>query len=86
MAAKSILNEFYQRLRVLAPTYKTQAQEGESFLCTLCLPPIPQTNNAGLSEERTFYGTGSSKKVISDVSNIIHVMIIWLWEVGCSNV
>lgn len=63
MAAKSILNEFYQRLRIAAPVYKTEASDGtDGFLCTLLLPAV-QADNDALHTERVFEGQGNSKKV-----------------------
>ena len=68
MAAKSILNELYQRLRTAAPIYRTQADNGaEGFLCTLTLPAVDCTElGEGLSAlgtARHFTGRGCSKKV-----------------------
>jgi hypothetical protein len=63
MAAKSILNELYQRLRTAAPVYKTQADEhSEGFVCFLTLPSVESEWEALLAD-RTFQGSGSSKKV-----------------------
>lgn len=63
MAAKSILNEFYQRLRTAAPIYRTHTGEGnEGFVCALSLPPV-QAECGALNEEVHFQGEGSSKKV-----------------------
>lgn len=63
MAAKSILNELYQRLRIAAPVYKTQADgTSEGFICTLTLPAVDCDYEA-LAVDRTFKGSGASKKV-----------------------
>lgn len=62
MAAKSIINELYQRLRTAAPIYKTQADDTDGFLCTLTLPAV-ECEFEALSTERTFTGRGCSKKV-----------------------
>jgi hypothetical protein len=63
MAAKSILNELYQRLRTAAPVYKTQADEhSDGFVCSLTLPAV-ESDWEALSADRTFQGSGSSKKV-----------------------
>ena len=47
MAAKSIINELYQRLRAAAPVYCTKADEGqrpgEGFDCALTLPAGPDS-------------------------------------------
>jgi hypothetical protein len=62
MAAKSIINELYQRLRTAAPIYKTQADEVDGFLCTLTLPAV-ECEFEALSSDRSFIGRGCSKKV-----------------------
>lgn len=62
MAAKSIINELYQRLRTAAPIYKTQTVECDGFLCTLTLPAVECEWDA-LSADKHFEGRGSSKKV-----------------------
>jgi hypothetical protein len=63
MAAKSILNELYQRLRTAAPVYKTHADEhSDGFVCSLTLPAVESELEA-LSADRAFQGSGSSKKV-----------------------
>jgi hypothetical protein len=68
MAAKSILNELYQRLRTAAPVYKTVAcEDNEGFDCTLTLPAVESEHDA-LQVERVFTGTGSSKKASSGPS------------------
>lgn len=63
MAAKSILNELYQRLRTAAPVYKTQPDEqSDGFICSLTLPAV-ESDWQALSTDRTFQGSGNSKKV-----------------------
>jgi hypothetical protein len=68
MAAKSIINELYQRLRTAAPVYCTakagepQGHAGAGFLCSLTLPAVECEWDA-LAEDRRFEGAGSSKKV-----------------------
>lgn len=67
MAAKSIINELYQRLRVAAPVYCTKSAAddlNDGFVCSLTLPAVEAEWAAeGLAEDRTFEGMGSSKKV-----------------------
>jgi hypothetical protein len=67
MAAKSIINELYQRLRTAAPVYCTTADEeqrpGEGFDCALTLPAVLGCEWAALAQDRVFQGKGSSKKV-----------------------
>ena len=63
MAAKSILNEFYQRLRTAAPVYKTVAgPDDDGFACSLLLPPVPGADEPKLQQERHYAGSGASKK------------------------
>eukprot|EP00879_Flechtneria_rotunda_P018627 GHRR01019548.1.p1 GENE.GHRR01019548.1~~GHRR01019548.1.p1 ORF type:complete len:285 (+),score=76.66 GHRR01019548.1:229-1083(+) len=62
MAAKSILNELYQRLRTAAPVYRTQGHEAsEGFVCALTLPAVKSEWEV-LLIDRSFQGYGSSKK------------------------
>lgn len=63
MAAKSIINELYQRLRTGAPIYKTQADDLDGFLCTLTLPAVDCEFEALKAQDRHFQGRGCSKKV-----------------------
>jgi hypothetical protein len=61
MAAKSILNELYQRLRTASPRYATVSDGAGGFVCTLTLPSV-ECDLQPLSADRTFCGAGSSKK------------------------
>lgn len=63
MAAKSIINELYQRLRTAAPIYRTQADDADGFLCTLTLPAVECEIEALSAADRSFTGRGCSKKV-----------------------
>jgi hypothetical protein len=66
MAAKSELNELYQRLRTAAPVYTTQLEaqlEGQGFLCDLTLPAVGAAGPAPLRAPHTFAGRGTTKKV-----------------------
>lgn len=62
MAAKSIINELYQRLRTAVPTYHTRSDNSDGFVCTLTLPAV-ECELQALAVDRHFEGKGSSKKV-----------------------
>jgi hypothetical protein len=72
MAAKSIINELYQRLRTAAPIYSTRADDADGFLCTLTLPAVECEFEALSAADRSFTGKGCSKKVSESM--------FWCWH------